>query len=155
MGNSQSHAYADRQRAAWIQNSPNPKLRPDALRRTRSPTDDFMPEFGYTPSPHGRQIPRTNPTLAGSTLASSNNGRSAPNEAEAPNVHGGHRIEPTGTMPPSPARDTCDGHVHFEGESVRGIHDHSHDRPRTPYPESSDRARRVGREKVENDSSTQ
>jgi hypothetical protein len=165
MGNAQSHTYADRQRASWVRKSPHHPSTSNALRRTRSPTDEFMPELGYTPSQRGGQMHRAASALAGPIRAhpDESTGKHSP---EVPNdklmqgptpagmsrrpaqeetlsaQNNGH-IKSGHSMPPSPPRDASNGHVRFEGEFIKGIHDHGHDRPRTPYPESGKRSHRI------------
>lgn len=139
MGNAHSHTYADRQRNLWIRNSPQQQSKSDILRRTRSPTDDFMPEYGFTRSTHCGKTPRTAPTSPRSTLNSSS--ASLPEAAGAgiSNTKRGLRIEIPGSIPCLPARTVSDGHIHFVGQPIRGSHDHSLERPPTPYPGCRDR----------------
>lgn len=167
MGNAQSYTYADRQRGAWIRNSPHNHSGSDALRRTQSPTDEYMPEFGYTPGPRGGQMPRAASTLSGQNLACSENGNEhmgrhfpdsrvmkepipnsvsrTPAQAKALKSQSEDRAKDGRSAALPPAQNAGDGHVHFEAKSVKGIHDHVyvHERPRTPYPESGNRARRI------------
>ncbi len=159
MGNAQSHAYAERQRDIWIRNSPHHNPGSDALRRTRSPTDGFMPEYGYKPCPREGQMQRAASTLSGPIVSSFDDvhelkGRHSPKLSDTRRMEGptpacmsrtpaqaealkcqsedhvGH------STPPPPARNASDGHVHFEITQMEGIreHDHAHARPRTPYP---------------------
>lgn len=127
-----------------------------------------MPEFGYTPSIRAGQMRRAALTLSGPNRANPDNGnesmgKHAPNapdnklmqgptsagmsrkpaQEETLSSQNDNRIKHGHSMPPSPSRKASNGHVRFEGEFVKGILDHGHDRPRTPYPESGKRARRI------------
>lgn len=170
MGNAQSYTYADRQRGVWISAGPHHHSGSDVLRRTQSPTDEYMPEFGYTPGPCGRRMPRVASTPSGRNLVSSEYGNErldrhslkapdprlmkepmpasksrAPVQAKALKSQSEGPIQDGHLVPFLPARNTSDGHVHFEANPMKGIHyhAHAHDRPRTPYPEPGNRARRI------------
>lgn len=127
---------------------------------TRSPTDEYIPEFGYTPNPHRRQIPRSVPKNPGSTLVAKdgNDSRYKPYTkvpdpkstrgmitrsmsrtmalAKVPSTRTEQNAKVAKSMSTAPVRNGTNDHVHFEKESVRSVHDHLHDRPPTPYPAS-------------------
>ena len=166
MGNSHSHTYADYRRGVWMRKNPQLASGTNQRRRTRSLVDEYLPEFGHTPT--GNQMQSSSPQKT-SAEASHNKKEvreaakykpdarfmnapmpplmtHTPAQAEAlkarerpravatsPLVPPEDRTLYRSSMPPSIQGDD-NIHVHFQRSSAKGAHDHSCDRPRTPYP---------------------